>query len=108
MDTSSDGAYDSLSVGLSVPISKMRVRPVNCKSLSSSVNVFCGSAYLGPTVCSAHDRWCWTTQREPKRHCPSHRGADKIIPEDKANVQETANSIRHYVIMPAISDYIHL
>lgn len=72
------------------------------------MNVFHGSAYLGPTVCLAHDRCCWAMQREHKRHCPGLQGADKIIPEDKANVQETANSVRHYVIMPAISDYIHL
>lgn len=31
-----------------------------------------------------------------------------VILGDKANIQETANNVRHYVIMPAISDYIHL
>lgn len=72
------------------------------------MHVFHGSACLEPTVSLAYDRGCWAMQRENKRHCPGLQGADKIIPEDKASVQETANRIRHYVIMPAISDYIHL
>lgn len=87
-----------------------RVEAVNYKAcltlrLHESASRFC---LPGPTVCSAHERYCWAMHTEHKRHCPGCQGDDRVIMGDKANIQETANNVRHYVIMPPISDYIHL